>query len=327
MQKPMETLKSLGTSETSMHDEAGITPLSVHSLHLFVFSVPDLSVAEHFYSAFGLKVERVNGTLELYTRGNDHCWGRIHEVPGKKKLTYVSFGCHAKDLPALKKRITLAGIPLTQAHPAGSQEGFWVQHPDGFPVQILAAEKSSPDTHTTPRIFEAEDEHRKSPNRAKVRQVQPRRLSHALIFSPDIDRGIRFYETLGLRLSDRAADVIAFMHSPHGSDHHLVALAKSAGAGLHHTSWDVGSIDEVGAGMKQMQDSGFKEGWGVGRHIVGSNYFHYVRDPWGSYCEYSFDIDHIPKGMAWIARDHSPEDSFYLWGPDVPAEFIVNHEI
>ena len=60
--------------------------------------------------------------------------------------------------------------------------------------------------------------------------------------------------------------------------------------------------------------------------MLGSNYFHYVRDPWGSFAEYSCDIDYIPKEDRWPAADHKPEDSFYLWGPDVPPEFTINYE-
>jgi hypothetical protein len=65
----------------------------------------------------------------------------------------------------------------------------------------------------------------------------------------------------------------------------------------------------------------------VGRHVLGSNYFHYVRDPWGSWAEYSFDMDFVPPDLDWIARDHPPEDSFYAWGPAVPQDFITNHEL
>lgn len=113
-----------------------------------------------------------------------------------------------------------------------------------------------------------------------MRPVQPRALSHLLFFSADVPRMIAFNtEVLSLRLSDRSDDIVAFMHSPHGSDHHLVALAKSHAAGLHHSSWEVGSLDEVGSGAEQMRAAGFDRGWGLGRHVLGSNYFHYVRDP------------------------------------------------
>ena len=76
----------------------------------------------------------------------------------------------------------------------------------------------------------------------------------------------------------------------------------------------------------QMADKGFTQGWGLGRHVLGSNYFHYVRDPWGSYCEYSSDIDYIPVTCDWDPGDHPAEDSLYLWGPQVPKDFVTNYE-
>jgi catechol 2,3-dioxygenase len=157
--------------------------------------------------------------------------------------------------------------------------------------------------------------------------VRPRRLSHVLIFTSDVLGSIKFYEnTLGLRLSDRASDLVAFMHGIHGSDHHLLALVKSSAPGFHHCSWDVSSVNDIGLGAMRMADKGWQKGWGLGRHVLGSNYFHYVMDPWGSFSEYSCDIDYIPKEDRWPSADHKPEDSFYLWGPEVPREFVLNRE-
>ena len=141
-------------------------------------------------------------------------------------------------------------------------------------------------------------------------------------------RSAKFYcDTLGLRLSDQSGDVIAFLHGAHASDHHMLAFAKSAGPGLHHSSWVVGDMDEVGMGMEQMTAKGYTDGWGVGRHVIGSNYFRYVRDPWGSFAEYSAGIDFIPADLEWQAADHPLADSFYVWGPPPPDYFVVNQEI
>ena len=61
-------------------------------------------------------------------------------------------------------------------------------------------------------------------------------------------RAVSFYEdVLGMRLSDRSGEGIAFMHAIHGSDHHVIAFAKSSAPGYHHSSWDVGSLDEARA--------------------------------------------------------------------------------
>jgi catechol 2,3-dioxygenase len=136
-----------------------------------------------------------------------------------------------------------------------------------------------------------------------------------------------YVNILGLKLSDRSEYDIAFLHGAYGSDHHLAAFVKSNGPGVHHLSWDVGSVDAVGLGAEQMRRKGHKQGWGVGRHVLGSNYFHYVRDPWGSYAEYSFDIDFIPASLDWPAANQPGEDSFYVWGPEPPEDFAVNYEL
>jgi catechol 2,3-dioxygenase len=112
----------------------------------------------------------------------------------------------------------------------------------------------------------------------------------------------------------------------HGSDHHVVAFAKSAAPGYHHSSWDMGALEDVGLGGMQMAAAGHTHGWGPGRHVLGSNYFWYVQDPWGSFAEYSADIDYVPAGSPWQAGDYAPEDAFYLWGPDPPSDFVTNHE-
>src|SRR3546814_1019528 len=81
---------------------------------------------------------------------------------------------------------------------------------------------------------------------------------------------------------------------------------------MHHQSWDVGSIQEVGLGSGQMARAGFTRGWGLGRHVLGANYFYYVRAPRGSYSEYSADIDFIPADCEWTAGDHADRKSTRL---------------
>ncbi|MBL0421925.1 VOC family protein [Ramlibacter sp. AW1] len=301
--------------------------VGVHSVERFVFSVPDLAEARRFYTAFGLDVREVDGHLDLYTFGHPHCWASIHASGVPKRLEYVSFGVHADELPVLRERIERRGLAC-EPHRLARPGGLWLRNPDGTPLQLIESPKVSPAAKCRPSEREpVAPGQGAAPVRSKVRPVRPRALSHVLFFTPDVPRMIEFCsEVLGLRLSDRSGDIIAFMHGAHGSDHHLVAFAKSHGPGLHHSSWDVGSIDEVGAGAEQMRIAGFDQGWGVGRHVLGSNYFHYVRDPWGSFAEYSFDIDFVPHDLEWPAADHPPEDSLYVWGPPVPPDFVTNHE-
>lgn len=300
---------------------------AVHSLDRFVFSVPDLDQAVRFYTAFGLDVRQGGGHLALHSFGHPHRWAEIHAGGDRKQLQYLRWGIHAADEAALRARAVAAGC-LCNPHPLGDPGGIWLRNPDGVAMQLVIAPKVSPDAPTVPHIPPTPVAGRgAAPARDKVEPVRPRYLSHILCFSPDVPRLVLFFErVLGLRLSDNSQDIIAFLHTPHGSDHHLIAFAKSHAPGLHHSSWDVASVDEVGMGMEQMRAAGWSEGWGVGRHVLGSNYFCYVQDPWGSFCEYSAGIDYVPAGLQWPSADHSPEDSLFVWGPAVPDNFITNHE-
>ena len=305
----------------------GVT--AVHSLDRFVFSVPDLDLAERFYTQFGLDARRDGDRLDLYTFGHPHRWGSIAAAPGRKKLQYLSFGVYAEDIEALARQLERLKIPRAPAHPFADRDGIWVSDPEGVAVQLVVAEKVSP-AAPPPQAKAAlhPPGQGAAPTRSAAGKVRPGRLSHVLLFTSDVPRSVHFYaDALGLRLSDQSGDIIAFMHGAHASDHHMLAFAKSGGPGYHHSSWQVGSIDEVGVGMDTMIGHGHTHGWGVGRHVIGSNYFAYVQDPWGSFAEYSYDIDFIPADVEWKAGDYPPEDSFYVWGPPPPDYFIVNHEI
>jgi catechol 2,3-dioxygenase len=300
--------------------------LGVHSLDQFVLAVPDANVAQEFYGNFGLDIARDGNTLAIKTFGHEHRWGSV--VEGKSKaLHHLSFGCYAEDLPRLKARIEGNGVTLIDPPPGFESNGFWFRNHESLLIEVKVAPKVSPDRKSESQWTSAPAGTAGAAIRQNWPPVRPRRLSHVLTFSRDVDASIRFYErNLGLRLSDRSADLVAFMHGIHGSDHHLLAIVKSSAPGFHHCSWDVASVNDIGLGAMRMHDKGYTKGWGLGRHVLGSNYFHYVRDPWGSFAEYSCDIDYIPKEDRWPAADHKPEDSFYLWGPDVPPEFTINYE-
>ena len=301
--------------------------LGVHSLDQFVLSVPDASAAEDFYGTFGLDVQAKGNTLEIKTFGHDHRWGSVVEGAKAKALHHLSFGCYADDLGRLKARIEGNGVKLIDPPPGFESNGFWFRNHEGILIEVKVAPKVSPDKKAESQWVSVGPGKAGAAIRAKSPPVRPRRLSHVLVFTSDIDASIDFYSrNLGLRLSDRAADIVAFMHGIHGSDHHMLALVKSSAPGFHHCSWDVASINDIGLGAMRMADKGYSKGWGLGRHVLGSNYFHYIQDPWGSYAEYSCDIDYIPAIQDWQAGEHRPEDSFYLWGPEVPREFTINYE-
>jgi catechol 2,3-dioxygenase-like lactoylglutathione lyase family enzyme len=318
-----------------MSNTATTRRAAVHSVDHFALNVPSIDEARRFYSAFGLDVrDIVDGPdTQLELRALDgHRWARILPA-ASKSLAYLSFNCFEGDLETLDRQVRESGGRVDEAAAlvAGrchTTDGLWFIDPDGNLIHVGTGPKTTPFRKTPFDRPEVDADSRGAHARSQARTVKPRRMSHVLLFTPNTLRAVDFYQhALGLRLSDRSADIIAFMHGAHGSDHHLLAFAKSSAKGWHHVAWDVDGIDEVGAGSSQMAAAGYTRGWGTGRHVLGSNYFHYVMDPWGSFSEFSADIDFVSAGANWSAGDFPPEDSLYLWGPDVPAYFIRNTEI
>jgi catechol 2,3-dioxygenase-like lactoylglutathione lyase family enzyme len=298
---------------------------AVHSLDHYALSVPDASAGIEFYRDFGLtplpsgrsvRLDAQNGVAALLYEG------------ARKRLHHLTFGIDAAAMPGLAQRLQSQGVALVDAPRELEGEdgsGVWFRDPDGNLVQVAVTSRRSPAQKSHMSVRTAADGERGAPDAAG--DIRPQRLGHVLLFTPDVLGSIAFYErALGLRLSDRSGEIVAFMHTPLGSDHHILAFGKSDRPGFHHGSFELDSIDKIGMAAMRMSEKGYREGWGFGRHYIGSNYFQYVRDPWGSFAEYFCDIDFIPAGGTWEARDVPPERALFVWGPPPPPYFFLNAE-
>ena len=294
----------------------------VHSVDHFALDVPDLPAPKRS-TPFRLDGAEVPDGVQL--SAGQGIVGSLREAP-RRSLRYLSFGIDPSALRDLQTRLEAAGITLLDAPRRIDGDGLWFRDPDGVLIEVLAAARRAPEEKVEMQVRIAPAGTRRA--EAEIgRRVSPRRLGHVLRFTTDLSRTIAFYEqTLGLRLADRSGNLVAFLYSPHGSDHHIAAFAQATRPGFHHASFEVPDIDAIGMGAAHMAEGGFTQGWGFGRHEAGSNFFHYIRDPFGSFAEYFCDIDYIPAGAAWQPRDIPPELSLSLWGPPVPDYFPENHE-
>ena len=124
--------------------EAKSGDLGIHSLDQFVLSVPDVNVADDFYTNFGLNMVRNGNALQLKTFGHEHAWGSV--IEGKTKaLHHLSFGCYAEDISRLKQRIEDAGVKIIDPPPGFESNGFWFRNHEGVLMEIKVAPKVSPD--------------------------------------------------------------------------------------------------------------------------------------------------------------------------------------
>jgi catechol 2,3-dioxygenase-like lactoylglutathione lyase family enzyme len=302
--------------------------MPVRALLHYALEVPDQTVGETFYRTFGLVDQPArDGAVHLRPGDLGRACTLLYGGP-RKRLHHLAFGAPGGEYEAVREAIRRAGVREVDPPPGAPDGGFWVRDPDGHAVNVRP--EGSEEPPADPPLATNSPGHiqrqvvRGSPDRHA--RVAPRKLGHVLLFTPDVDRQVDFYtRVLGLKLSDRVKSIIAFTRCT--TDHHNLAFLTSKGPGFHHASFQVGSVDEIAVGAARMHDAGWQKGWGLGRHVIGSNYFHYTRDPWGSFAEYYHDLDFIPENCSWVPRDFPEEDSLYVWGPPLPPEFVENTEL
>jgi catechol 2,3-dioxygenase-like lactoylglutathione lyase family enzyme len=293
--------------------------------------VPDLDVGKKFYTDAGLDAVSDGELVHLRCAGQRRDSILLIKTEGPKRLHHLTL--RADDLEGIEARVPdHGGIVLREAHKFEKDSGLWIQDPHGMRIHLFETDPD-PDLAVAP-TFEINAPGRRVRTRrsailprCQYARVKPQRLGHVVVFTPDVPRSVRFMtEALGMGLADKVGDALAFCCARENSDHHVVAFAKSAATGFHHASFQVSDPDQVGRGGRALVESTGKGDWGFGRHTIGSNFFHYVQDPWGSWLEYYSDMDFIDDYAKWKPTNYGPEDALASWGPPVPHDFIHNYE-
>jgi catechol 2,3-dioxygenase-like lactoylglutathione lyase family enzyme len=293
----------------------------IRSLQHVGLTLPNPDQAAKFYAAFGLEVTESAGRVIARCAGRAQDQVVISEG-ARRGLSYLSFGTRADDLVTTARRLEAHGIQRLDPPWAGALEGIWFRDVDGNSIHIGSEAPAPPRTARPVSINTSSSWNRLGDRGALPFGTDPRplRLGHVILFSPDPARASAFYrEVLGMKLSDRVGDdMVIFLRGASDGDHHLLALLRDPNPGLHHASFEMDSIDHIELGARRLRDAGYQHVWGTGRHTVGSNLFHYFRDPWGTMAEYFYDIDFIPEGSPWEPRNWSKEQGLFLWSNDGP---------
>lgn len=285
--------------------------------------IPSLEVGRQFYADFGLDVTEDTAGLAVRCAGRDQDQVLLTEGPAKR-LQHIAFAVQPGTLPDWQRQLEQQGVTITDAPAGVAADGLCFIDQDGNvvllrPQQPAAWRPFQPEAFNFGDVITRTDVARW---RLATEPPRPRRMGHMLIFTPDVFAAERFYRgALGLRVSDRIPGRVTFMNCGPG-DHHVFGFIQSTHPGLHHTSFEVANLDQIGIGARQMAEKGYPEGWGLGRHSLGSNLFHYIRDPWGSWIEYFSDIDKISED--WQGRDWETPPA--VWCPLMPEQFLVNLE-
>lgn len=306
-------------SSAAYATSAWLAEVALHRLEGIRIAVPDPVAQADFYAAAGFALD---GARLSTPDGGD----QLELTDGDfRRLLAVRLGAAEEaDLSVIGSRLTALGV-------AHRTDGGVLRATDPvtrveFEVRVTEKLVQSPATEFAFNAPGRVHRHNERADGAHPRPRTPRRLGHIVIGTPDIDATKRFLvEGLGFRVSDETPGIIAFLRC--STDHHNVALVGSEVAHLQHYSWECDDVDHVGhTGTKLLRRDPSAITWGFGRHFVGSNFFWYLPDPSGSFCEFYSDMDVIDDDIAWETTGRSPvapELIGHSWGPAMPVEFIV----
>jgi len=135
-----------------------------------------------------------------------------------------------------------------------------------------------------------------------------------------------FTDGVGFKVSDMIKGAGAFLRC--STDHHNLLVLAAPVSFLHHTSWQVDDVDEVGRGASAMlADHPERHIWGLGRHHAGSNFFWYLKDPAGNFSEYYSDMDCIIDDQLWTPEVMEGAKGLFSWGPPPPPSFLAPDDL
>lgn len=301
--------------------------MPLHGLTRVTIGVPNVAETAAYYEEFGLALAdspRAGGVGLATTDGGE----QLHLVssPTRRAVELRVGVDDLDDLSRVAAALHRLEIPVEQtpnslrAHDPGTQ----------LVVVLEIADRAAPEVRKGPPYNGPGYTPRpdvRAPGVERAERVRPRKLGHVVMGSTDQPGSQRFFaEGLGFKISDTVPGLASFMRC--STDHHNVLVQQAPVAYLHHTSWQVDDVDDVGRGATAMLEKDpARHIWGLGRHHVGSNFFWYLRDPAGNFSEYYSDLDCIVDDALWTPQSWEGAHGLYNWGPPPPPSFLAPEDL
>ncbi|GAA4742458.1 VOC family protein [Nocardioides endophyticus] len=301
--------------------------MGLHRLTTITMGVPDVSSTASYYAEFGLAPDpaATDGVARFRTTdGGEQL--RIAPAPRRR---LIDLGVGADDPDDLERVArALERLEVATVRTATSVEAV----DPGTRVRVrveladrIHSEPTPAPAYNTPGVVARANARADSVLRST--RVRPRKLGHVVLGSTDQGASERFFvEGIGFKVSDTVRGHAAFLRC--SSDHHNLLVQAAPVDLLHHTSWQVDDVDDVGRGAAAMLEKDpDRHVWGLGRHAIGSNFFWYLKDPAGNFSEYYSDIDCIVDDALWTPSDWEGARALYDWGPPPPASFLAPDDL
>ena len=296
--------------------------MTLHRLTSVTMGVPNVPETAGYYAEFGLQPAG-DGWFSTQDGGR-----QLRVVPAPtRRLIELHIGVDDPDDLA-RVAASLARLGVTADRTATSLSA--VEKATGVRATLEIADRliQSPVPATPyngPGRPERHDD--RAPGILRESPVRPRKLGHAVVGTTDLEATTAFFATgLGFKASDYIKGAGAFLRC--STDHHNLLALNAPVSFLHHTSWQVDDVDEVGRGAAAMlADHPERHIWGMGRHHAGSNFFWYLKDPAGNFSEYYSDMDCIIDDQLWKPEVLEGARGLFSWGPPPPPSFLAPDDL
>jgi catechol 2,3-dioxygenase-like lactoylglutathione lyase family enzyme len=296
--------------------------VALHRLASITIGVPNVEETCRYYAEFGLKRD---GPCFSTKDGGEQLL--IVESPTRRLMELCIGADDPDDLDRVANQLTRLGVTTERgdSHVEAVEIHSGVQAVVKI-IPLVTQEPAAIVPYSAPGRTERFND--RAPALLREESVRPRKLGHVVIGTPEADASKRFFvEGIGFKVSDEVQGIAAFLRG--STDHHNLLIQSSPVAFLHHTSWQVDDVDEVGRGATRMLEGHpERQVWGLGRHFIGSNFFWYLRDPAGNFSEYYSDMDSITEDQLWEPGTWEPSlRALYAWGPDVPPSMLAPDDL
>jgi catechol 2,3-dioxygenase-like lactoylglutathione lyase family enzyme len=301
--------------------------MALHRLTTITLGVPNVEATASYYAEFGLTPGPAQpaGVHRFHTvDGGEQL--RITRAPRRALLELGVGADHPDDLDRIAAGVSRLGL----APERGDGVVSAIDPGSAVRVSVSVAPRLAGPSTPAP-VYNGPGRIARPNTRAdgvlRTDRVRPRRLGHVVIGSTDQPASQRFFtEGLGFKISDTVPGLAAFLRC--STDHHNVLVQQAPVEFLHHTSWQVDDVDEVGRGATAMLGTDpERHVWGLGRHHVGSNFFWYLKDPAGNFSEYYSDLDCIVDDQLWTPGVWEGTQGLYNWGPPPPPSFLAPEDL
>jgi catechol 2,3-dioxygenase-like lactoylglutathione lyase family enzyme len=292
--------------------------MALHRLTSIRLGVPDVAASASFFRDFGLTGDA--GMLATRDGGE-----QLELVTSPTRaLQRLGVGTDdVDDFGRIAARVEYTGLGSVVE---STDERLVVAEPiTGLLVEVTEAERYASIPRPHPYNRPGRDPERIDVPAASVltaEPVRPSNLTHVVYTSPDQPTTLAFFtDVIGFEVSDQVPGIIAFTRC--GEVHHNLAIQAAPIAYPHHVAFEVDDVDDVVRGGQAMVDADpDRHMWGVGRHAIGSNWFWYLREPGGTFIEYTSDIDRISAQDLYRPKEWQGHEFLYAFGPPTPAEFL-----